>query len=239
MKEIDMNEGNATPPAHTAVGAAEAGTDFVPEAIRHVPDDPAAWSQVEDYPPTGQEALERLPDSGEIRQLATPLTFGWFTTVSAAVLVLVVACTLAAWTVFAHRATHVEHSQASPSSPAASPPPPPITITVTPTPSAAETSSLPAAPAPSVEQQTPDTSVADAFYIHTLDLNGIQLGDWVKAIKVGHYQCDFLKLGGEKSSNWVGVQTEYPALSEAQAKTVERVAILAYCPEYLDKRVSS
>lgn len=116
---------SADPPPTAAGTAAAAGTEFMPEATRNVAT-PAAWSEAEDvvdFPPTGQEML------------GLDQRFGWFTTISAAVLLLVVTGMVAVWTIYAHhRASHTAQPFPSPPS-AITPPPPPMTVTVTSQPS--------------------------------------------------------------------------------------------------------
>lgn len=110
--------------AGTTAGAGGAETEFIPDAVRNM-DTPAAWSDADDdvvdYPPTGAEALERLPNTQEVQHLLRPLTFSWFTAISAAILVVVAAATVVVWTYLAHRTDPKPHPPPLPSSVAASP----------------------------------------------------------------------------------------------------------------------
>lgn len=253
-----MNEDSDAPLTDTALGPAADATTNLPDAIRNV-ETPLAWEQADDdnddddVPPTGEEALERLPDPYELDE---PQSWGWAWGYAAVFLsvALVVALVVAAvgWAV-----TRREDHQTTPAAP------PESSFTI---PSGAEsspsTSSVSSRPSPSVAQaapatttvtaqaapsQTPNPDAADNTYISIIEAAGIHLYDRGKAISVGRTDiCGVLTTGKDlagqseqeladsAASAYVSVQSEFPALTEAQAKTVERAAVAAYCPQFTD-----
>ncbi|SPM43605.1 Mycobacterium numidiamassiliense ORFan [Mycobacterium numidiamassiliense] len=176
----------------TAVGSA-AGTEILPDAIRHV-ESPLAWEQsdddddIEENPRTGEEAHEPLADEDELGDAAAQSfcwTWGYAAMFLSIALVAAVVVAAVGWAVT--RGSHQTPAAAPKSS---------STI-----PSGAEsspsTSSLSSRPLPTVAQaapatttvttqaptsQTPNPDAADNTYISIIEAAGIHLYDRGKAI---------------------------------------------------------